>query len=231
MITAIIVAGGKGKRMGADMNKQYLLLDGKEVVARTLEVFQSSDEVDEIILVSPESEVEFCRQSIVSKYGLSKVVKIIPGGAERQDSVYNGLVSCNVRTEIVLIHDGARPFVTEEMIRKSVKYAREIGACSVGMPVKDTIKVLDYNNFAVETPDRKNLYAVQTPQTFKYEIILNAHKNARTNGSLATDDTMLVEELGHRVKFIEGSYANIKITTPEDLVFAEAMLKAAEVEK
>lgn len=225
MVTAIVVAGGKGRRMGMEVNKQYLLLSGKEVVARTLEVFQKSPEVDEIILVSPEGEIEFCRENIVGKYNLNKVVKIVSGGSERQDSVYNGLVSCSSGTEVVLIHDGARPFVTEDMIKRSIEYAGEFGACSVGVPVKDTIKVLNSDNFAVDTPNRSSLYSVQTPQTFKYEIILKAHEKLRTEGRAVTDDTMVVEEEGYRVKFIEGSYTNIKITTPEDLIFAEAILR------
>lgn len=224
MVTAIVVAGGKGKRMGKDINKQYLLINGREIVARTLEVFQRSGRVDEIILVSPEAEIDFCRENIVKKYALNKVRKIIAGGPERQDSVYNGLLACSSDTDIVMIHDGARPFITEDMLERSIDCARKYGACSLGVPVKDTIKVVDGEGFAVDTPRRSGLYAVQTPQTFKYRTILEAHEAARKVNIEATDDTMLVEALGKRVKFIEGSYTNIKITTPEDMVFAEAIL-------
>lgn len=224
MVTAIIVAGGKGKRMGGPINKQYIKIGGKEILARTTQVFQSIDEINEIIIVCAEDEIEYCKENIIEKYELSKVVKIVSGGAERQDSVWNGLNSCDRDTDIVVIHDGARPFVTGEIIKESIKCAVECGACTSAIPVKDTIKRVGEDKYSIDTPSRKGLYAVQTPQTFKYDLILEAHKQSRYMNILATDDTTLVENMGVRVKVIDGSNFNIKITTNEDLIFADAIL-------
>jgi 2-C-methyl-D-erythritol 4-phosphate cytidylyltransferase len=224
LISAVIVAGGKGKRMGQDINKQYIKIGEKEILALTLEIFESSKVIDEIVLVVPEDEIDYCSINIVSKYNISKVKSIAAGGIERQDSVYNGLICCNPKTQIVLIHDGARPFISEDTILKSIECTKEYGACTVGVPVKDTIKVVNSDEFIVNTPDRSRLFAVQTPQTFKYDLILNAHKEAINKDIRATDDNALLESLGHNVKIIKGSYLNIKITTPEDLIFAKAIL-------
>lgn len=225
MVTAIIVAGGKGKRMGQPINKQFIKIQGKEILARTIEVFQNMDEIDEIVVVCAEDEMEYCRKNIMLEYGFSKVAKIVPGGVERQDSVRNGLYNCKSDTNIVVIHDGARPFVTSEIISDSIRCAREYGACTAAVPVKDTIKIVDMEKYSVNTPHREELYAVQTPQTFKYELIMEAHKKAGKMNILATDDTALVENTGHKVKIIDGSYINIKITTQEDLLYADLILQ------
>lgn len=224
MITAIIVAGGKGKRMGKTINKQFIKIGHKEILARTIEVFQNTYEINEIIVVCAADEIEYCRENIVKKYEFSKVVKIVAGGAQRQDSVRNGLDSCNRDTDIVVIHDGARPFVTSKIISESIRCAEKYGACTTAVPVKDTIKMVNREKYSVNTPEREKLYAVQTPQTFKFELIMNAHKKAMNLNTLATDDTILVENFGSRVKIIEGSYQNIKITTQEDLIHAELIL-------
>lgn len=226
MISAVIVAGGKGKRMGHDVPKQYIKLNGREILSITLGVFESSPLVDEVILVISEGEVDYCLNNIVKKYGFKKVKDIIKGGAERQDSVYNGLLNCSPLTDIVLIHDGVRPFVDKNIIEKSIESARIYGACAAGVYVKDTIKIVDGDKFIISTPDRGSLIAIQTPQTFKFDLVLEAHKRARENKIYATDDTALVELMGHRVKIIEGSYCNIKITTPEDLIFAKLILNS-----
>lgn len=226
MVTAIIVAGGRGKRMGQGINKQFIKIGDIEILARTIEVFQNTDEINEIIVVCAESEIEYCKKNIIGKYGLSKVVKIVPGGTERQDSVWNGLNSCKQDTDIVVIHDGARPFVTSDIIEESIKCAGECGACTTAVPVKDTIKRVGEDNYSIDTPNRKGLYAVQTPQTFKYELIMEAHKKSKSKGILATDDTTLVENMGVKVKIIDGSNTNIKITTAEDLIFADAILRS-----
>lgn len=228
MISAVIVAGGKGKRMGIDINKQYIKIGGKEILARTIETFNAIEDIDEIIVVSPEEEIQYCLDSIINAYGFEKVKKVVKGGKERQDSVYNGLKACSEKTDIVLIHDGARPFASKEIILKSINEARKNGACAVAMPMKDTIKIVDENQFVIDTPDRRKLYAVQTPQTFKYDLIVSAHNKALNEKIEATDDTMLVEYIGGKVKIIEGSYLNIKITTQEDLIFAEAILKSTK---
>jgi 2-C-methyl-D-erythritol 4-phosphate cytidylyltransferase len=228
LISAVIVAGGRGKRMGSDINKQYIKIGDKEILTITLETFQNSNIVDEIVLVVPEDEIDYCKINIVAKYNFSKVKSVTAGGAERQDSVYNGLLSCSPTTQIVLIHDGARPFISEDTIRRSVECTQEYGACTVGVPVKDTIKVVSSDEFILNTPDRSRLFAVQTPQTFKYDLILNAHKEALIKGIKATDDNALLESLGYSVKIIKGSYLNIKITTPEDLIFAKAILSRVD---
>ena len=228
MISAVIVAGGKGKRLGAGINKQYIKLLGREILAWTLGAFEKAALVEEVVLVVPEDELEYCRENIVNHYGFKKVKEIVTGGAERQNSVYNGLKACSPDTEVVLIHDGARPFVSVEVIATSIEGAREHGACAVAVAVKDTLKVVDREKFVVSTPERSSIYSVQTPQTFKYELILKAHREALEKNMSATDDTMLVEALGRRVKLIEGDYYNLKITTQEDLVFGEAILKAIQ---
>lgn len=214
MVSAIIVAAGKGKRMGLGYNKLLAKIDDKEIIVLTLEKFENSSSIDEIILVASEDEFDYFNQNIINRYGFKKI-KLALGGKERQNSVYNGLKKCD-NAEIVLIHDGARPYVDEDMIERSINAAREYGAATVAVPVVDTIKVVE-DGFSVETPDRKKLYAIQTPQSFKYELILKAHEYAINNNILATDDTMLVERLGHKVRIIEGSYSNIKITTPNDI--------------
>lgn len=222
-VTAIVLAAGQGRRMNSKIQKQFMLLQNKPVLYYSLQCFQES-EVDQIILVTGETEIEYCQKEIVEKYGFSKVKSIVPGGKERYDSVEQGL-NC-IEDGIVLIHDGARPFVTQDMIRQSIVTAREAGACTIGVPVKDTIKVVDENQYGIATPDRKTLWQIQTPQTFQVSLIKKAYHCMRQSemGNI-TDDTMLVEEFcGVRTKMIEGSYQNLKITTPEDLVLAEALL-------
>ncbi|TDT51256.1 2-C-methyl-D-erythritol 4-phosphate cytidylyltransferase [Fonticella tunisiensis] len=225
MISAVVVAGGKGKRIGRDISKQYIKINEKEILAWTLEVFEKSSEIDEIVLVVPGDDIEFCRKAIVDKYRFAKVRSIVAGGEERQYSVFNGLLSCSGKTEIVVIHDGVRPFINEGLIKRTIEESREFGACAAAVPVKDTIKVVDDKKFIISTPDRKILYAVQTPQTFRYDLILRAHREAMEKNVLSTDDTALVENIGYKVKLTHGDYFNIKITTPEDLIFAEAILR------
>lgn len=227
-ISAIIVAAGKGKRMGEGYNKQYILLAGKPIVARTIEVFENVGSIDEIVLVVGKGEIDLARKDIIHKYNFKKVVKIIEGGTERQDSVYNGLKAIDVNCNIVLIHDGARPFITGNIIEKSIKAAKDAGACVVAVRVKDTIKVVNKNMEVDYTPDRDILWAVQTPQAFEHKLLLEAYKKLRADNIKVTDDAMLVEKLGHIVKIIEGSYENIKITTPEDLILGEGILKKRE---
>lgn len=229
MVTAIVVAGGRGKRMGKSISKQYIKIKEKEIIALTLEVFNNSRIVDEIILVVPCEDVDYCTTEIVKKYNLEKVKRIIDGGAERQESVYKGLLNCNSKTDIVMIHDGVRPFISDKIIADGVQYATRYGACTTAVPVKDTLKVVDEDGFSVSTPDRNKIRMIQTPQTFKYNLILDAHKRAILEGIIATDDTMLVESLGNKVKIIDGNYFNIKITTVEDLIYAESILDRGDI--
>jgi 2-C-methyl-D-erythritol 4-phosphate cytidylyltransferase len=223
LISAVIVAAGKGSRMNMDINKQYVDICGKPVVARTLQVFEDCRWINEIILVINQQDLEFCRVNIVDKYGFRKVKTLVPGGQERQDSVCKGLLQVDTSCSIVLIHDGARPFVTENCINLSIEAALEFGASCVAVPAKDTVKKADSNGFAIETPDRSALWLIQTPQTFKYGLILEAHKRAIDDGFEGTDDAVLVERLGAPLKLVMGSYDNIKITTQEDIVLAEAI--------
>ncbi|HBM80316.1 MAG: 2-C-methyl-D-erythritol 4-phosphate cytidylyltransferase [Clostridiales bacterium] len=223
-VGAIIAAAGKSSRMG-NINKLFIKLGRREILAEVLNVFSSTSCIDSIVIVCGEDTVDRCRKDIVEKYSISKVSKIIPGGAERQFSVLKGLIALYGMCDIVLIHDGARPFVREETIKKSVEEAYIYGAAACAVPVKDTIKIVDSDKFTLNTPDRNKVYAVQTPQAFKYNIIYDAHIKAKKSGFIGTDDTMLVERAGSRVKLFEGSYDNIKITTPDDIYIAEAIIK------
>ena len=221
--SVIILAAGKGKRMGANKNKQFIEIMNKPILYYTIKAFENNDSIDEIVLVASKEEISYCKAQIVEKYSFKKVLKIIEGGKERQNSVLNGLKSMN-DTDIVLIHDGARPFVSDDIINNCVKYANIYGATACGVLPKDTIKVRDDSNFSLSTPKRENLFAVQTPQGFKYDLILQCHKNVENDNKIVTDDTMVVESYGNKVYLYDGSYNNIKITTPEDLIMAEKLI-------
>lgn len=224
-ITAIVLAAGAGKRMNSDVHKQYMMLEGRPVIYYALKAFEESV-VTDIVLVVGAGEVDYCQHEIINKYKFAKVSAIVEGGRERYHSVYEGL-RVATGSDYVLIHDGARPFVTEEIILRSVECAREHSACVVGMPVKDTIKVVGADGFAKNTPNRSTLWQVQTPQTFSYAMIYEAYQKAiAQEDDSITDDAMVLERMtGMQVKVIEGSYQNIKITTPEDIIVAEAYLK------
>ena len=224
--TAIVLAAGSGRRMGTKVHKQYLLLGGRPVLYYSLKAFQDSEVIDEIILVCGSGEEEYCRTEIVDKYGLSKVSKVIPGGSERYESVWNGLQEAEEKG-FVFIHDGARPFVDREMLLRAYDCVRENRACVAGMPAKDTIKIADERDFVKATPDRRSLWIVQTPQVFETKLVKNAYSLLmREIYITVTDDAMVVEQmLNFPIKMFQGSYENIKITTPEDLDVAEVFLK------
>ncbi len=228
MNSAVIVAAGTGKRMKSNINKQYIKLRDKEVVAHTIEVFDKNNNIDEIVVVVREDEEEFFVEHVVNKYNFDKNIKIAHGGCERQDSVYNGLKKVSNGCKIVLIHDGARPFVSNSIINNSIEEAMENKAVVVGVPVKDTIKILDDKNIITNTPNRKYVWSVQTPQSFDYGILIKCYENAFEKRFYGTDDAMLVENMGYNVKMIMGSYENIKMTTREDLNFGEQILKNRE---
>ncbi|MBQ3615718.1 MAG: 2-C-methyl-D-erythritol 4-phosphate cytidylyltransferase [Anaerotignum sp.] len=225
--TAVIVAAGKGKRMGTDISKQFLPLCGKEILTHTVEVFEKADRIRDIVLVTGTDSLQDV-QDMVREYGWQKVISVVAGGKERQDSVWNGLQAVSEDTEIVLIHDGVRPFVTEEILDLSIETAVEMGGCVAGVPAKDTIKVCNSENIAVDTPDRSTLWQIQTPQTFRKELIVKAYEQAKAEGFAGTDDASLAEYSGYSVKVIMGSYRNIKITTKEDLLIGEAFLKEGQ---
>lgn len=220
----VIVAAGTGSRMKKDINKQFIKLKNKEIVAHTIEKFYNSENIDDIVVVIREDEEGYFNKNIKEKYGFTNI-KVAHGGNERQDSVFNGIKMLKKECDVVLIHDGARPFVTDDIIKKSINKANEHNAIVVGVKVKDTIKVVSDNGNIVDTPNRSYLWAVQTPQVFKYDIITKAYEDAYNNNYYGTDDAMLVERIGYNVKMIEGSYNNIKITTQEDLEFGEQILK------
>lgn len=222
MNSVIILAGGKGKRMGTDISKQFIKLKNKPILYYTLKKFIDNKNIDNIVLVLPSDEIEYCKKEVLEKYNL-KVDKIVVGGAERQDSVYNGLMAID-DSEIVLIHDGARAFLSDEIINDGIKYAKEHGAAAPGVTPKDTIKIKGNDNFSESTPDRDKLIAIQTPQVFKRDLILSCHQKIKEHGESVTDDTMVVEKYGHKVYLYNGDYSNIKITTPEDLILGEKLI-------
>lgn len=221
---AIILAGGKGRRMGEPINKQYLKINQHPILYYTLKAFSQSNSIDEIIVVVAEDEIDYCRKEIIEKYNFLKVKDVVIGGKERQDSVLNGLSAAS-NCEIVLIHDGARPFVNQSIISDAIIYANLYGATACGVQPKDTIKIKDSLGFSLETPDREMLFCVQTPQAFKYDLILDCHKKIREEGIKVTDDTTVVERYGNRVYLYKGSYDNIKVTTPEDLEIGRQILE------
>lgn len=228
---AIVLAAGSGSRMHSNVKKQYMEINGKPLIYYALKAFEDSF-TDEVVLVVSPGDIDYCKREIVDKFGFTKVKSIVEGGAERYDSVRFGLHAISDDTDYVMIHDGARPFVTEDIMKRSVDAARENMACVVGMPVKDTIKVADENGFAKETPDRKTLWMIQTPQTFEYSLIRKLYdkleedkEEIKAKGINITDDAMVVETFSDvKVKLVEGSYNNIKVTTPEDIGIAQAIL-------
>ena len=223
---AIIPAAGTGSRMQADINKQYLLLAGRPILAHTLALFAAHPRIDRICIVVPAEEIDYCRAEIVERYSLGKVSAILAGGATRQESVANGLLSCGASPDdLVVIHDGARPLLLAAELDALLDAAAASGAATLGVPVKDTIKRVQ-DGIIVATPERSSLWQVQTPQAFRFALLLAAHNQARADHFAATDDAMLVERLQHPVAMVAGSYRNIKITTPEDLAIASALLAA-----
>ena len=225
---AIVLAAGSGKRMNSQVHKQYLIIQDRPVLYYSLKEFEDSA-VDEIVLVVGKGEEEFCRREIVDKYGISKVKAIVEGGKERYHSVFEGLKQTS-DADYVLIHDGARPFVNQDIIRRCMQEVQKYQACVVGMPVKDTIKIADEEGYAKQTPDRKNVWMIQTPQTFSYALIYEAYEEMlKTEDTAITDDAMVLERIkGKKSKLIEGSYRNIKITTLEDLLIANVYLQHPE---
>ena len=224
-VIALVPAAGMGKRMGVGFNKQYILLGGQPIVGRTLQVFERLPLVDEIHVIVPEEEIPYCREHVVRAGGFTKVRSVLAGGKERQNSVLNGLRALDgcAEDDVVVIHDGVRPFVTAEMVERSVEVAGEFDGALVAVPAKDTVKMVE-DGVIVDTPPRERIWLAQTPQTFRYGVIRAAHEVADAERFLGTDDASLVERLGRQVHVVSGDYRNIKLTTPEDLMLAEAFL-------
>ena len=224
--SAIIVAAGQGRRMGTKVSKQFLEFEGKPILAYTLKKFQDCKEIDEIIIVTNEENIDYCKLNIVDRYSFDKVKDIVAGGSERQFSVYNGIMQVSKSSDIVLIHDGVRPFVKIENILDTIKGAIDNRACILGVKAKDTIKITNKNNIIINTPNRDDLWHIQTPQAFEYKLIKESYESALKDGIYVTDDAMIVERLGIDVMIAEGSYDNIKITTMEDLILCNALIES-----
>lgn len=228
-ITAIVLAAGSGSRMKSKTKKQFMEIKGKPVIWYSLFEFEKS-RVDEIILVTGKEDIDYCKKEIVEKYNLKKIKNVVAGGSEGYESVYNGLKE--VTGNIVLIHDGARPLINNEIIERSIEGTIKSDACVVGVPVKDTIKRADKEGYIIDTPNRSELWITQTPQSFKTDLVKMAYKKMKEelekgNTTLnITDDAMVVEEFTtNQVRFVQGDYKNIKVTTPEDIDIAELFIE------
>ena len=224
MVSVIFPAAGQGRRMQAGVNKVFLELGGRPMLVRALLSFSACAEVGELIVAAAEDEVEFLRRALAKVTGL-KPYRVTAGGETRQHSVRNALHEVSPEAQLILVHDAARPLVTGEVIERVIAAAKECGAAVAAVPEKNTVKVVDGDGFVQATPDRATLWAVQTPQGFRRDILLRAHARAMEEGFLGTDDASLVERLGEPVRVTEGDYRNIKVTTPEDLLFVEAFLR------
>lgn len=228
-VAAVIPAAGEGRRMGGPLEKQFLRLEDAPLLAYTLKSFEASPFIDGIVLVVPKNRIELVRENILEQYKISKLLALVAGGPHRQESVRLGLEALDPGWELVVVHDGARPLVSLELIARCVKEARLHGAAIAAVPATDTVKEVDAEGFVERTPLRERLWMVQTPQTFRYDWLLRAHTEAQRDGFLGTDDASLVERLGHRVKVVQGSYENIKVTTGADLKIAREILAAKGV--
>lgn len=228
-VTAIVPAAGGGTRIAGVLPKQYLPLAGVPLLTRTLQALRASPRVDSLILVVLPGHEMRCRAEILEPFGLSADA-IVPGGEDRQASVYAGLQRAKVDTDLILVHDGARPFITPAVIQAVVAAAAEVGAAAAAIPVTDTIKVASPDGWLVETPDRGRLWAAQTPQAFRTALLREAHAKALRDGFRSTDDSALVERLGHPVRLVPGSPENLKITTTADLALADQILRARDAD-
>ncbi|MDS1030392.1 2-C-methyl-D-erythritol 4-phosphate cytidylyltransferase [Bacillota bacterium LX-D] len=224
-VAAVIVAAGRGNRMRSEIPKQYLNLVNRPVLAHTLQIFQSCPLINEVILVANKDEKDKTQQEIIKAYAFDKVTQVVAGGRERQDSVYNGLLALSAETNLVVVHDGVRPLLTVDLLERSIYEGQKYGAVIPGVPVKDTIKIANTEGFVQKTPPRDALWAVQTPQVFKKDLLLAAMEKAKKSNFCCTDEAGIVEWYGEKVKIFPGELENIKITTPEDLTFATMILE------
>lgn len=225
-VAAVVPAGGSGTRMGNETPKQFLRLGDVPVLIHALRVFESSRTITEIVVVVPQDAVTYCQQELLPQFSLSKISSVTCGGARRQDSVWNGLQVVDKRTNIVVVHDAVRPFVTGAVVEQVVERARTNGAAIAAIPLHDTVKRVTPDGMIETTLNRQRLWSAQTPQAFKLELLREAHRSSRQSGVEATDDAFLVEQIGHHVAIVNGSPDNIKITCPEDLGMGEAILAA-----
>lgn len=230
--TAIVLAAGSGSRMKSSVAKQFMMLQGKPLIWYALHAVEASDIIDDCILVTGADDISYVQTEIVDKYHFSKVIQIVAGGEERYASVINALQTMQGRDGYVFIHDGARPFLTEDILKTTYKAVKEFHACVAAVPSKDTVKMVDEECFAIQTPERKRVWNVQTPQVFDAQLICTAYErlterlsHLKEQGIMVTDDASVVEMFTNvKVKMVESSYKNIKITTPEDLLVAESFI-------
>ncbi|CFX03787.1 Nucleotide-diphospho-sugar transferases [Syntrophomonas zehnderi OL-4] len=227
-LRVVIAAAGQGSRMKTRVNKQFILLKTHPVLAYSLDFFEKQDMVDEIVVVTSEKEVDYCQREIVDKFRYRKVSAVLPGGRERQDSVWEGLKHLSPDTDFVAVHDGARPLLSSDVLQRLLNEAREWGAAIPGVASKDTLKMVDKDSFVRQTIDRSMVYSIQTPQVFLYSELREAYQLAYEENYYATDDAALFEKYIGRVKVVAGDYNNIKITTPEDLMIARSLLEGRE---
>lgn len=226
-ISAIVLSAGRGFRMGGNTPKQYLEVGNLPVIVRTLNLFDISNLIEEVILVVDIPSLGFARE-MVKEYPLKKLKAIVPGGQERSHSVYQGLEVVNKESSLVVVHDGVRPFFTLALLERVIEKAKSKGAAIPGMPVKDTIKICNEEGLVISTPEREKLWSIQTPQAFRKDWLMEAYHQAMGEGLIATDDAGLLERIGRPVHVVKGDYENIKLTTPEDLLLAEGILKRRE---
>lgn len=224
-VSVVVVAAGRSTRMGGIGSKPYITIGDRPVLGHSLLVFEVSPLVSEIVVVTEQTEIARCRSEVVERYGFKKVKNIVAGGSVRQESVWQGLLKISPESGFVAVHDGARPLLTVGLLEEVVRCAIQFGSAVTAVPVKDTIKTADADGFVLDTPDRQRLWAMQTPQVFRYDLLMDAYRRAFSEGIVGTDDAMLMEHSGHPVKLCMGSYENIKVTTPEDLDLAELVLR------
>lgn len=223
-VSVIIPAAGGGTRMGKSINKQYLKIRDKSILTHTIMAFDQCPYVDEIIVVIAKNEEKLFKNYVRKEYRIRKPLKLVTGGKTRQESVYNAVKEVDDRCTIIAVHDGARPIISTREIVMTIEGAERYGGCVLGVPVKETVKKINEEGLITETIERDLLYNIRTPQTFRRDILVKAHENAIEKGIVGTDDSYLVEMNGGSVKIIKGSYNNIKITTPEDLIYAQEIL-------
>jgi len=226
LVSAIIVSAGKGVRMNDTFRKQYMDLSGLPVLAHSVITFDKCSSIEEIFLVVPEEDIDYCQKEILSLLELKKAVHLVPGGFQRQDSVYNGLQAIDKNTDTVVIHDGVRPFIQADDLMACIQGSKDFGACILGIPASDTLKRVGKSEIIKGTLTRDRIWLAQTPQAFRYDLIIKAHEAAQRDGYIGTDDASLLERLGMDVKIITGSRFNIKITLKEDLAVARALFDA-----
>ena len=223
---ALIAAAGKGRRMGGKVKKQFISLGGMPLLLYTLKAFEEFEGIEHIHLVLDGGDFEYCRREIIQKYGIKKVIQLVPGGDRRQDSVWNGLKAMEGHCDTVIVHDGVRPFVSAGIFTRLLEAMEDVQAVVTAIPAQDTIKRVDGSGNVLDTLQRNTLFHIQTPQGFRFDVITEAYKKAIEEGIWGTDDAYFVERMGIQVKVIEGSSYNIKITTPEDIALAHCILKA-----